>query len=87
MFTACPSQQQATSSVHYTTSCKHSLALLRMGEIIARNMVICYEITNKLLLLLLVGYLYCLILTRIFHAFCPISIQFATEESPCSVAG
>ena len=30
--------QQAASSVHYTTSCKHSLVLLRMGEIIARNM-------------------------------------------------
>jgi hypothetical protein len=30
---------QATSSVHYTTSCKHSLVLLRMGEIIARNML------------------------------------------------
>ena len=27
----------AASSVHYTTSCKHSLALPRMGEIIARN--------------------------------------------------
>jgi hypothetical protein len=25
--------------VHYTTSCKHSLVLLRMGEIIARNML------------------------------------------------
>jgi len=24
--------------VHYTTGCKHSLGLLRMGEIIARNM-------------------------------------------------
>jgi len=23
--------------VHYTTSCKHSLALPRMGEIISRN--------------------------------------------------
>ena len=31
--------QQAASSVHYTTSCKHSLVLLRMGEIIARNML------------------------------------------------
>jgi len=31
--------QQAASSVHCTTSCKHSLALLRMGEIIARNML------------------------------------------------
>ena len=31
--------QQAASSVHYTTSCKHSLVLLRMGEITARNML------------------------------------------------
>jgi len=31
--------QQATSSVHYTANCKHSLVLLRMGEIIARNML------------------------------------------------
>jgi len=31
--------QQAASSVYYTTSCKHSLVLLRMGEIIARNML------------------------------------------------
>ena len=30
--------QQATS-VLYTTSCKHSLVLLRMGEIFARNML------------------------------------------------
>jgi len=30
---------QSASSVHYTTSCKHSLVLLRMGEIIARNML------------------------------------------------
>ena len=29
--------RQAASSVNYTTSCKHSLALPRMGEIIARN--------------------------------------------------
>ena len=34
-----PGHQQAASSVHYTTSCKHSLVLLRMGEIIARNML------------------------------------------------
>jgi hypothetical protein len=34
-----PYHQQATSSVHYTTSCKHSLVLLSMGEIIARNML------------------------------------------------
>ena len=29
----------AASSMHYTTSCKHSLVLLRMGEIISRNML------------------------------------------------
>ena len=27
------------TSMHYTTSCKHSLVLLRMGEMIARNML------------------------------------------------
>jgi len=32
-----PAYQPAASSVHYTTSCKHSLVLLRTGEIIARN--------------------------------------------------
>jgi len=31
--------QQAASPVQYTTSCKHSLVLLRMGEIIARNIL------------------------------------------------
>jgi len=31
--------QKAASSVHYTTNCKHSLVLLRMSEIIARNML------------------------------------------------
>jgi len=30
---------QAASMVHYTTSCKHSLMLLRRAEIIARNML------------------------------------------------
>jgi len=34
-----PGYRPAASSVHYTTSCKHSLVLLRIGEIIARNMV------------------------------------------------
>jgi len=29
----------AAPSVHYTTSCKHCLVLLRMGKIIARNML------------------------------------------------
>jgi len=31
--------QQTASPFHYTTSCKHSLVRLRMGEIIARNML------------------------------------------------
>jgi len=34
-----PGHQQEASSVHYNTSCKRSLVLLRMGEIIARNML------------------------------------------------
>jgi len=29
----------AASSVHFIISCKHSLVLLRMGEIISRNML------------------------------------------------
>jgi len=44
----------AASSVHCTTSCKHSLMFLRMGEIIARNRLSWL----KPLLLHLVGYLY-----------------------------
>jgi len=32
-----PGYRPAASSVYYTTSCKHSLVLLRMDEIIARN--------------------------------------------------
>ena len=43
--------RQATSSVHYTTSCKHSLVLLRMGEIIARNMLSWLKLLIKLSLL------------------------------------
>ena len=31
--------QQATSSVHYITNCKHSVGLLRMGELIAQSML------------------------------------------------
>jgi len=34
-----PAYQPAASSVHYTTSCKHILVLLRMGEIMGRNML------------------------------------------------
>jgi len=40
------------------TSCKHSLVLLRMGEIIAQNMLSCLKLLPKLLLLQLVGCLY-----------------------------
>jgi len=41
----------AASPVHYTASCKHSLMLLRMGEIIARNMMSWLKLLIKLLLL------------------------------------
>ena len=34
-----PAYRPTTSSVLYTTSCKHSLVFLRMSEIIARNML------------------------------------------------
>jgi hypothetical protein len=44
--------------VHYTTNCKHSLVLLKMGEIIARNVSKWLRIINKSLLLHLVGCLY-----------------------------
>jgi len=50
--------QQAASSVHYTTSCKHSLVLLRMSEIIVRNMLSSFTLLINLLLLHLVGCLY-----------------------------
>ena len=50
-------------ALYGTTSCKHSLVLLKMGEIIARRnyrpkQVELIEIINKPLLLHLVGYLY-----------------------------
>ena len=41
-----------------TTSCKHSLVLLRMGEIIVRNMLSWLKLSVKLLLLYLVGCLH-----------------------------
>jgi len=47
-FTACgimhPRCCRPTSWVHYTTSCKHNLVLLKTGEIIARNMLIWLEL-------------------------------------------
>ena len=48
----------AASPVLYTTSCKHSLLLLRMGEIIARNMLSWLKLSIKLLMLHPVGCLY-----------------------------
>jgi hypothetical protein len=53
-----PGYRPVTSWVHYTTSCKHSLVLLKMGEIIARKHVQLIGIINKPLLLHLVGCLY-----------------------------
>jgi len=50
--------QQAASSVHYTVSCKHNLVLLRIGKIIAWNMLSWLKLLIKLLLLHLVGCLY-----------------------------
>ena len=43
-----PGHQQAASSVLYTTSCKHSLVLLRMDEINARNMLSCLKLLKKI---------------------------------------
>jgi len=48
----------AASPVHYATSCKHSLVLLKMDEIIARNMLSWLKLLIKLLLLRLVDFLY-----------------------------
>jgi len=43
-----PGHQQAASSVLYTKSCKNSLVLLRMGEIIAPNMLSSLKLLIKL---------------------------------------
>ena len=50
--------RQCCLPVHYTTSCKHSLVLLRMGKIIARNMLSWLKLLIKLLLLHLFGCLF-----------------------------
>jgi len=40
--------KRPATSVHYTTSCKHSLVLLRMNEIIAQNTLNWMELlTNR----------------------------------------
>jgi len=44
--------------VHYTSSCKHSLALLMMGEIIARNILSWLKLLLKIIFLHPVGCLY-----------------------------
>jgi len=49
---------QSILTVLYTASCQHSLVLLRMGEIIAQNMLSWLKLLIKLLLLHLVGCLY-----------------------------
>ena len=61
--------QQASSSVHYTTSCKHSLVFLRMDEIIGRNMLSWLKLLIKLLLLHLVGCLYYYIFNTNFRQY------------------
>jgi len=50
--------QPAASSVHYTTSCKHSLVLLRVGEIIARNMLSWLKLFIKLPIIVASSWLY-----------------------------
>ena len=46
--TMLPAGDQVTSRQRYTTSCKHSLVLLRMGEIIARNFSNCLKLLIKI---------------------------------------
>ena len=66
------------------TSCKHSLMLLRMGEIIARNMLSWLKLFVKLLLLHLVGCLcYCISDARshkhhIYRLLCKLNIRYTT---------
>ena len=61
-----PGHRQTASSALYTTRCKHSLVLLRLGEIIARNMLNWLKLLIKLSLLHLVGCL-CYCTRTIFH--------------------
>ena len=51
----------ATSSVHCTTNCKRSLVLLKMGEIIARNMLSWLELLiNRYCCIYLAVYIICI---------------------------
>ena len=45
-----PCHQQAAPSVHYTTDCKHILVLLRIGEIIARNILSWLKLLRKIII-------------------------------------
>ena len=69
-----PGRQQAAPSVHYTTSYKHSLVLLRMGEIIAQNIVELIEIIDKIIIvasswLFVILYQWCTV-TQTSNSFC-----------------
>ena len=68
--------QQVTSSVLYTTSWKHSLVLLRMDKIIARNMLSWFKLLIKLLLSHLVCYLCCCINDVQLHKHETVNISF-----------
>jgi len=83
--------------VHYTTSCKHSLVLLRMGEIIARNMLSWLELSiNRYCCIWLVVYIILLvmhgqkIIKYIYGCFLTALYQhlrhiFALTISPCAI--
>jgi len=74
------------SAVLYTTSCKHSPVVLRMGENIARNMLSWLKLVIKVLLLMhLVGCLYYCINDARSHKHqrecmrIPLAIKYITE--------
>ena len=70
-----PGYLPATSWVHYTTSCKQSLVLLKMGEIIARNMLSWLE--------LLINRYFCISLVA--HLFVSRHISFLRDFCYCSI--
>ena len=65
--------------VHYTTCCKHSLVLLRMGEIIARNMLSWLELSiNRYCCIYLVVY----VIVLVMHGHTNIKRSFICLEKP-----
>ena len=69
------------SSVYYTTSCKHSVVLLRMGEIIARNMLSGLKsLINRYCCIWLVVY----IIVSVMHGHATIkaTVSFVTSVCP-----